>query len=97
VYTVIAGIGRLGARRRSRLDRPKENVRGMDAAEFQGTEGEIAMNEEESMEGTLDDLVIALTEEAEWLARSKPTALFALVASVLSDLFGSAPGSSSWH
>ena len=55
------------------------------------------MNEEESMEGTLNDLVIALTEEAEWLAQSKPTALVALVASVLSDLFGSAPGSSSWH
>jgi hypothetical protein len=32
------------------------------------------MNENESIERTLDDLVIALTEEAHWLAHSEPTA-----------------------
>jgi hypothetical protein len=55
------------------------------------------MNENESIEGTLDELVVALTEEADWLAHSEPTALFALVSSILSDLFGSVPGSNSWH
>ena len=55
------------------------------------------MNEKETMEGTLEELIVALTEEAESLAHSKPKDLFALVASILSDLFGSAQGSRSWH
>ena len=55
------------------------------------------MSEYETMESTLDDLVVALTEEARSLAHNKPNDLFVLVAHILSNLFGSAPGSRSWH
>lgn len=55
------------------------------------------MNEEESIESTVDDLVVALTEEAESLAHSNRNDLFAVVAYILSDLFDSTPGSRSWH
>jgi len=55
------------------------------------------MIEDESVESALDDLIVALTEEVQSLARNKPNDLIILVAYILSDLFGSAPGSRSWH
>jgi hypothetical protein len=55
------------------------------------------MSNEETLETTLGDLIVALTEEAESCSHIKPRDLHILVAYILSDLFGSAPVSRSWH
>ena len=61
------------------------------------TQTEVGMEEEEKLEITLGDLIVALTEEIAWFVHDERET-YKLVAFILTDLMhNSGPVSKSWH